>query len=166
MLSAPARGIDLSRLNLNEGSPDSLDGADPAEHLRLSTKSFTQPKVSSEAIELRHGNDVVKVAKSPSFENLTLTVHDTLGLDQIKVCQAWFNKVFNRSTKLMGRVSDYKTDGILYMYSPDGKTVRKWIIQGVWPLTYGQGSEFSFEGNGDGQTITMDLSVDRYWEES
>lgn len=151
--------LDLSRLNLE------VNGETATEHLRLSTKSFTQPKVSSEALELRHGNDIVKVAKAPTFDNLTLTVHDTLGLDQIYVCQAWFEKIFDRKTKLMGMVSDYKTDGILYMYSPDGKIVRKWILQGVWPLNYGQGNEFSFDGTGDGQTVSMELSVDRYWEE-
>lgn len=151
--------LDLGRLNLSVG------GEKAAEHLRLSTKSFTNPKVSSEAIELRHGNDIVKVAKSPSFDNLTLTVHDTIGLDQLYVIQSWFEKVFDRKTKLMGRVSDYKTDGILYMYSPDGTIVRKWVLQGVWPLNYGHGSEFSFDNNGEGQTISMELSVDRYWEE-
>jgi hypothetical protein len=149
--------LDLARLNLAV--------SDATEHLRLSTKSFTQPKVSSEAIELRHGNDIVKVAKSPSFDNLTLTVQDTLGRDQLHVVQSWFEKVFDRKTKLMGRVSAYKTDGILYMYSPDGAIVRKWILQGVWPLNYGQGNEFSFDNNGDAQTISMELSVDRYWEE-
>lgn len=151
--------IDLGKLN--------LEGADALrDHIRLSTKSITAPKVSAEQLEIRHGNDVVKVAKAPTFDDLTLTVHDTIGKDQIDVMQKWFNRVFDRSSKLMGLVSSYKTVGTLYMYSPDCTIVRVWHLEGIWPKSFGQGSEFSFDGTGDGQTISLELSVDRYWEET
>lgn len=153
--------LDLGKLGLSGGQGDVL-----AEHIRLSTKSISAPKVSSEQLELRHGNDVVKVAKSPSFDDLTLTVHDTIGRDQIDVMQQWFNRVFSRESKLMGMVSAYKTNGVLYMYSPDCSLIRKWNLEGIWPKSFGVGSEFTFDGTGDGQTITVELSVDRYFEDS
>lgn len=153
--------LDLGKLGLSGGQGDVL-----SEHIRLSTKSISAPKVSSEQLELRHGNDVVKVAKSPSFDDLTLTVHDTIGRDQIDVMQQWFNRVFSRESKLMGMVSAYKTNGVLYMYSPDCSLIRKWNLEGIWPKSFGVGSEFSFDGTGDGQTITVELSVDRYFEDS
>lgn len=153
--------LDLGKLGLGGGQGDVL-----AEHIRLSTKSISAPKVSSEQLELRHGNDIVKVAKSPSWDDLTLTVHDTIGRDQINVMQQWFDRVFSRKDKLMGLVSAYKTNGVLYMYSPDCSLIRKWILEGIWPKSFGQGSEFSFDGTGDGQTISLELSVDRYWEDT
>ena len=139
---------------------------DISDHIRLSTKSITVPKISAEQLELRHGNDIVKVAKAPSFEDITITVHDTIGKDQLDVIQQWFNRVFDRKSKLMGLVSSYKTTGTLYMYSPDCSVKRKWHLEGIWPKGFGQGSDFSFDGTGDGQTISLDLSVDRYWEET
>lgn len=140
------------------------DGATIAEHIRLSVISISAPKVSSEAIELKHGNDTVKVAAAPKYEELTLNIHDTLGLDQLQAVQTWYNRVFDWNTKLMGMVKDYKTSGVLYMYSPDGSIVRSWILEGVWPSSFGSDSEFSYE-NSDGQKISITLSVDRYHEE-
>ena len=151
--------IDLGALNLTGEGGDAY-----ADHIRMSTKAIQQPKVSSESIPLKHGNDTVKVAAAPQFEDLQVTVDDTLGRDQIDVLQRWFDKVFDHQTKLMGMVSAYKTNGVLYMYSPDCSVIRKWILQGVWPKDYGQASEFSFD-SAEAQTITFTLSCDRYYEE-
>lgn len=135
------------------------------EHIRLSTKSISAPKVTAEAIELKHGNDKVKVAAAPSYDDLTLTVYDTLGKDEIDVMQQWFNRVFDWNTKLMGMVSSYKTTATLYMFSPDGKVCRKWILEGVWPKEFGVASDFSFD-TAEAQNVTVTLSVDRYHEET
>lgn len=140
------------------------NGDDVSEHIRLSVKSINAPKVTSEQITLKHGNDTVKVAAAPSYEDLSIQVHDTLGTDQINVIQQWYNKVFDWNTKLMGMVSEYKTSGILYMYSPDGNVVRQWILEGIWPKSYGNGTDFSYEST-EAQSVTLDLSVDRYHEE-
>lgn len=136
-----------------------------SEHIRLSTKSFGTPKVSAEPLSLKHGNDTVKVAAAPTYEDLQLSVHDTLGKDQVALMQSWFNKVFNRETKLMGRVSAYKTNGILYMYAPDGSVIRKWDLQGVWIKSFGMSTEFSFDST-EAMAITVELSVDRYFEDT
>lgn len=135
-----------------------------ATHIRLSTKDVSAPKVSSEAIQLKHGNDTVKVASAPTFEDLTITVYDTIGQDQINVLQAWFDKVFDHNTRLMGQVSAYKANGTLYMYSPDCKVVRKWDLQGIWPRSYGVANNFSYDST-EAQNVTLELSVDRYYEE-
>ncbi len=152
--------LDLGKLGLSGGQGDVL-----SDHIRMSAKSIGTPKVSAEPIELKHGNDRVKVAAAPTFEDLTLTVYDTIGRDQIDVLQQWFGRIFNRESKLMGMVSDYKTNGTLYMYSPDCSLIRKWNLQGVWPKSFGMGSEFSFD-SAEAQTITVELSVDRYFEDA
>lgn len=140
------------------------DGDTISEHIRLSVKSVNAPKVTSEQITLKHGNDTVKVAAAPSYDDLTIQVHDTLGLDQINAIQTWYTKVFDWNSKLMGQVSAYKTSGILYMYSPDGVIKRSWILEGVWPKSYGSGTDFSYEST-EAQSVTLELSVDRYHEE-
>lgn len=150
--------LDLSTLGLTGDSGDAY-----STHIRLSTKSVSAPKMSSEAVSLKHGNDTVKVASAPSFDDITITIHDTLGRDQVGLLQTWFSKIFNRQTKLMGMVSSYKTTGTLYMYSPDCSIIRKWTLEGVWPKEFGQASEFSFDST-ETQTISLVLSVDRYYE--
>ena len=151
--------IDLAKLQL-EGE----GGEVYSEHLRLSTKSISAPKLTAEPLSLKHGNDTVKVAAAPSFDNVTLTVYDTIGRDQIAVLQHWFEKIFSRKTKLMGMVSSYKTNATLYMYSPDGSICRRYNLQGVWPTQIGV-SDFAYD-NSETATISVDLSVDRFFEES
>ena len=136
---------------------------DAGTHLRMSTKSIQAPKVSAEPIPLKHGNDTIKVAAAPTFEDLTITVYDTLGVDQLGLIQAWFNKVFDKDTRLMGRVKDYKFNGTLYMYSPDGQTIRAWDLVGIWPKGFGAANDFSFDSS-EAQNVTLDLSVDYYYE--
>jgi len=152
-------------LDLTPVFKDGSAGFNVANHIRLSTKSVTAPKVTSEAITLKHGNDTVKVAAAPTYDDLTITVYDTIGKDQVNTLQSWYNKVFDYNTKLMGLVSAYKASGTLYMYSPDCSAIRKWVLEGVWPRSFGMGTEFSFD-SAEAMTVTLELSVDRYHEES
>lgn len=152
--------LDLSKIPF-----DNNDGDMVAEHIRLSTKEFGAPKISAESIPLKHGNETIKVAAAPSFEDIDITVYDTLGKDQLSVIQSWFNKVFDYKTKLMGRVTDYKADGQLFMYSPDCKVIRTWKLFGVWPKGFGNGTGFSFDST-EAQTVSFSLSVDRFYEET
>lgn len=140
------------------------DGTNSETHIRLSTKDVSAPKISSEAIPLKHGNETVKVASAPSYEDLQITVYDTIGVDQINVLQTWFDKVFDHNKKIMGRVTDYKTQGTLYMYSPDCTVIRQWNLFGVWPRSFSQANNFSYDST-EAQTITLELSVDRFYEE-
>lgn len=149
---------------LNLGEVLDKDASNIEDHIRLSTKEVSAPKVTSEAIQLKHGNDTVKVASAPTFEDLTITVYDTIGKDQINILQTWFDKVFDHGSRLMGLVSKYKVSGTLYMYSPDCSIIRKWTLFGVWPRSFGAASSFSYDST-EAQTITLELSVDRYYEE-
>lgn len=148
-------------LHLDTVFPDKSDTV--SKHIRLSTKEVSTPKITSEAISLKHGNETIKVASAPTFGDLTLTVYDTIGQDQVNLLQSWFDKVFDHESKLMGNVKNYKTTGTLYMYSPDCKVIRKWELSGVWPREFGPASSFSYD-SAEAQTITLELSVDRYFE--
>mgnify|MGYP003447426473 CR=1 FL=1 len=148
-------------LNLDSVFPGASD--DISKHIRLSTKEVSAPKITSEAIQLKHGNETIKVASAPTFGDLTLTVYDTIGKDQVNLLQSWFDKVFDHGSKLMGNVKDYKATGTLYMYSPDCEVIRKWHLEGVWPREFGPASSFSYD-SAEAQTITLELSVDRYHE--
>lgn len=143
--------------------PQDLLSGNAQEHLRLSTKSISAPKIAAEQIMLKHGNETIKVAAAPTYDDLNLTVYDTLGVDQIALLQSWFGKVFDPETKLMGNVRDYKCTGTLYMYSPDAKVMRTWSLFGVWPRSFAASNDFSFDGASE-QNITVELSVDRYVE--
>ena len=50
------------------------------------------------------------------------------------------------------------------MYSPDGSICRRYNLQGVWPTNISV-SDFAYD-NSEAATISVDLSVDRFFEES
>ena len=145
--------IDLDHLNLGRSE-------EYAKHIRLCCTKAGIPTLSIDPVDLKHGNEVVHVAGSPKFDNSSIQVYDTIGSDMSYMLQAWFWRIFNPETHLMGLVSSYKTTAQLYLYSPDASVIRKWELYGVFP-TQLQFGDMSSDGNGGVQTISMNLSVDR-----
>jgi hypothetical protein len=130
------------------------------EHIRLCCTSAGIPNLTIDPVDLKHGNEVIHVAGQPKFTNSQIKVYDTIGSDMASMLQAWFWRIFNPTTHLMGLVSSYKTTAQLYLYSPDASVIRKWELQGVFPTSLNFG-DMSSDGGGGAQQITMDLSVDK-----
>ena len=145
--------IDLKRLNL--GPADIY-----SEHIRLCCTSSSIPTISVEAVDLRHGNEVIHVAGAPKFAGSTIKVYDTIGSNMANMLQLWFWRIFNPETHQMGLVTSYKTNAQLYLYAPDSSVIRKWELMGVFPTSLNFG-DMSSDGNGGAMQITMELSVDR-----
>lgn len=135
-------------------------GKDYNKHIRLSCTQAGIPSISVQAQDLKHGNETIKVAGSPSYETSEIQVYDTIGLDMQGLLQEWFDRIFNPDTHLMGLVSSYKANANLYLYSPDATVIRTWTLYGVFPtnLRFGQ---LSADSAGQVVTITATLSVDR-----
>lgn len=131
-----------------------------AEAIRLCCTSAPVPDISIQPQPLRHGNELVNVAGSPSWGQMNIGVYDTIGRDMAYLLQEWFWRIFNPQTHTMGLVSSYKTSATLYLYSPDASTFRRWICYGVFPTTLNFGN-YSADSQGSPITITMNLAVDR-----
>lgn len=129
-----------------------------SEDVTLAVSSCPLPVVSNDPIELPYGNSKVKVAGQANFEDISLVVKDFIKADIESEMWNWRKQVFDPATMKIGWAEDYKRNGRIYQYGPDGTVLRTWRIIGVFPLSF-ESSELSYEG-GDKKEITLNLSVD------
>lgn len=135
-----------------------IDGFD-SNDITLAVESVSLPAISNDPIELAYGNSKVKVAGQATFDDISLTVKDFIEADIEMALMKWRKQVYDPETDKMGWASQYKKDGTITQYGPDGSCLRKWKLQGIWPTTLDLG-EMNYDG-GDKKTITMTLSVDK-----
>lgn len=134
-----------------------------SEDITLSVSSFSPVNISNEPIELSYGNSKVKVAGQAAFDDASLVVNDYIVADIEKQLNDWRNQVFNPETMTIGWAEDYKRNGRLYQYGPDGTVQRVWRLIGAWPTGL-EMSEFNYEGS-DKKQVTMPMAVDQAYIE-
>ena len=147
------------QIDLDAIFPDNA-GRQYAKYIRLCCTSAPIPRIQVNPQVLRHGNEYVNVAGSPTFNNITISVYDTIGADMADILQKWFWKVFNPNTHTMGLVTSYKTTATIFQYSPDASVIRAWTVYGVFPTSLDFGN-YSNDGQGQPVTVSMELAVDR-----
>ena len=129
----------------------------------LAVTSVSLPTTSNDPIELPYGNSKVKVAGQASFDDASLVVNDYIVADIEKQLWAWRKKVFDPETMKVGWAEDYKRNGRLYQYGPDGTIQRVWRLIGCWPTGL-ESSEFNYDGS-DKKQITMPMAIDQAYPE-
>ena len=134
-----------------------LDGF--GDEFTLSVESIPLPTVSNDPIELAYGNSKVKVAGQATFEDIEIVVKDMIGADMEAKLDAWRRQVYNPETDQVGWAANYKRNGRIHQYAPDGTYDRTWRIVGAWPTNMTPG-DMAYDG-GDKKTISMTLSVDK-----
>lgn len=133
-------------------------------NLSLAVEAVKIPSINLQTTELRKGNEAVKVATAPAFDNGDITIKDAIGADIEQEFYAWFCKVYDPDTGLMGLVKDYKKEAKLIQYSPDGSVKRTWHLYGVFPITYDAG-QLNY-ASPDKKMISSTLSVDKALREA
>lgn len=134
-----------------------------SEDITLAVSSASVPEITQEAISLAYGNSDVKVAGKLSFGDVSLVVKDFIVADIEKQCWEWRKLVGDPETMKVGWAADYKKNGRLYQYGPDGTCVRTWRLKGCFPTSMSM-SENSYDGS-DKREITMAISVDLAYPE-
>lgn len=108
-------------------------------HITLAVDSVAAPKFNIEAIELSHGNTKVKVAGNVSVELGDIAFKDFVKKKVHKDLYDWFSIPHNFKTGERGSVEQYKKDGRLVLYSPDGQIKRSYYIEGMWMTDFNPG---------------------------
>lgn len=125
--------------------------------------SFPLPSVTVEALEIAHGNSSVSVAGKVSYSEGELVIKDAIGADIEKIIEAWHHQVYDPKTDKIGFAADYKRQGSVDEFAPDGSYVRTWTLRGCWPTVVNYG-ELNNESN-DKKTITATIKYDKAWRE-
>lgn len=129
--------------------------------LTLSVDSTSLPSEQSEVQQLNYSNRVSKVAGTTTYGSGSLVVKDVISEheDVEAIIVAWRNAVFNPNTDQVGLAYNYKKDGRLKQYAPDGSLERTWILQGLWPSAVSYG-DMQYGSGGAIKTISITLEYD------
>lgn len=129
------------------------------ENLRLNVVKTKVPHFSLETLSYQRGNEIVKFAGVPTWDEGEIVVDDVVGLDTKGILEAWKNKAYNVNTRKGGRMVDYKRDCILTECTQDYLPIRSWTLYGCWISAL---NEDNFDRESDGKRqITATIQYDR-----
>lgn len=150
---------------------DVTDSKERPNNLDLVIQQAFLPKVSLQVIELRHGNESIKLAGAASWEGGTVTILDVLSKAELEAINDWFDQTYDFETGQVGFAdsipgvagSGYKKDGFITEYASDGKFARQWDVRGMWinNLDLGALNAAQAEGKELSFTIQIDPSPTR-----
>jgi hypothetical protein len=133
-------------------------------NLTMAVESVKLPSVQISTTDLRHGNEIVKVATNPQYDGGSVTVKDAIGADIEMLIWNWYTKVLDvAGDSIMGLVVDYKRTARLIQWSPDNAISRAWRCTGVFPTSV-QSGDFTY-AQPDKKMISCNLSVDKAFPE-
>jgi hypothetical protein len=139
--------------------PSNVSGVKGETVLSLSLKSFPIPTVTIDALEISFLNENRKVAGKVSFGDMEIKFHDYVDINTAHICKLWHEQVYNPFTGKIGLARNYKKDGIIELFAPEGSYSRYYYVQQCWPKSFDHGSIDM--DTSDSVLITMTLAVDK-----
>lgn len=136
-----------------------LDSNNAADIIRLNVTKTSVPQFSVGVEQYRRGNEVVKFATVPEWEEGTLEVDDVVGVNTKDILISWLYLAYNPHTRMGGRMKDYKKNAILQEFTQDYELIREWEIKGIF-LNKVTDSEFDRE-NDSKRKISCTFQYDR-----
>ena len=132
--------------------------------LRLTCHSAKIPNISVDKVEIDRMHEKYYVAGSKvTYGDVSLSFYDFVDNKAAAALQAWYTKIYDQGTSLMGYPQDYKQDVTLLVYGPDHSIVESWLLVGAWPVSLTRPSNLDWKagGAGDIRNIDVDLRVDQ-----
>lgn len=114
--------------------------------LTLSVKSVSYPSTNIDKLKISYGNNSVNFAGRPEYGDVEIVVNDFIGIQSERILMGWSGLVYNPKTEVIGWASQYKRDGYLLEFAPDGTCVRRTQLRGCFPGTVSPGN-FSNDDN-------------------
>lgn len=133
----------------------------PGADIDLIVQRAFLPRVSLDVLDLRHGNDSVKLAGVATWSSGEVTVLDVLSTAELDVITGWFSKTYKHDKEvggIIGMASEYKKQGTIYEYASDGTVERAWDVEGLWISELNLGDLDATRG--DLKEISMTIQID------
>jgi hypothetical protein len=132
--------------------------------LQLSIKAFPLPKQETSVIEIPYGNEIRKAAGRTTYAPLEATFHDYVDQDTLQILNNWRLRVYNPKNGSVGWAKEYKVEGTLLLFGPDGESTRSWTLKGLWPSSLDPGSP-DME-NAEKNLISCTFAIDKAEEDT
>lgn len=136
-----------------------ISGAKGESILTLSLQSFPLPTVTVEPLETFWVNEKRKIPGMVTFEDMEVVYKDFVDVGTAHVLKSWHEQVYNPYTGKIGLARNYKKEGMVELFAPDGSFSRYYSLQGVWPSTFNPGTIDMTSA--EPVVITMTLVIDK-----
>ena len=136
-----------------------IEGMNDGDLLQLSLETFPLPKQSNGLIEMDFINEKRKVAGKVIIDDLEVQFKDFVDRETAKVLWDWRLLVYNPVTGQIGLARNYKKNGIMTLFAPDGSYQRIWELKGLWPMNMDPG-DIDMAGE-DIVRINMSIAIDK-----
>lgn len=120
------------------------DNADDV--IRIACSKAFVPHFSQNPIEVKRGNNTLKFAGTPTFNQGQISLYDFIGAGTKDVLYYWQQLSYNTRTEKVGLATDYKHDAYLLEYTPDHQLVRTWKLYGCWISELSE-DDYNWESN-------------------
>ena len=151
------------------GNPDPSQGggggggqSDNPDILELSLNTFPVPKRSQETVEIHWLNEVRKYAGKATYEDLTVEFNQYVDRDVADALWAWYELVQSSKGENDGRIGlarDYKKQGDVILFGPDGSNGRGYDVIGIFPSNLDPGDiDMS---SSEVQQVSVTFSIDK-----
>ena len=130
--------------------------------ITLAVESGFLPSEDNSVQALNYGNTHVKVAGTVTYTGGSLVVKDIISENEDieAIIVAWRKAVYNPETDQIGLAFNYKKEGTIIQYAPDGSMERVWKLQGVWPKSVNYGT-LDYGSGGSIKTIEVGIEYDK-----
>lgn len=144
----------------NEADAQDTDRiANAQEILKLNVTASSVPQFTINVQRYERGNETVKFAGKPQWNNTSITVDDVVGLNTKEILLSWKALAYNTHTRKGGRMSNYKKTCTLVEYTQDYEPIRSWTLYGCF-VTAVNDSEFN-KASDDKRSLTATIEYDR-----
>lgn len=129
----------------------------------LHVVTFTPPNFTIEPIEIPYGDRPFKIMGKNSWEDVSMTILDSLSKNEEALLRAWFEKFHSNSTG-MSTVADQTSlygSAEVEEYNPKGLLLRKWTLKDIFPTAIDFG-ELSRDSK-DKKQISLTLACNEAW---
>lgn len=112
-----------------------INGVTEKNDLDLIVQRAFLPQVSVTPLELRHGNDSIKLAGTASWQGGSIVIQDVLSRTELDAVLEWRDKVYRYDSNdggIIGLADEYKKNGYIVEYAADGRFQRRWPLKGMW----------------------------------
>ena len=132
-----------------------------AEVIELTIFSCPFPADATEVMRIPYINEERKVAGKTTIQGdgMELVMTDYVDQQVLQTMRQWRRMVFDPRSGRTGLAANYKVEGQLLLFGPEGSMERSWTLIGVWPSALNSG-EGSMERATDANRITVTLQVD------
>ena len=127
--------------------------------IALALDSFPIPKTAIEPVQLRHLNEQRNLATSASAEDLNVVYKDFVDIPVHQALVGWFHQTYDPYTGAIGLAGNYKKEGTVTLYGPNGGFDREYRCLGIWINNFDPGD--ADMASGDKMLINLGLAIDK-----